>query len=180
MNFSARKHAEKIPQIPQHFQQVSAAGTCRFWTLGWATLNLRVAAGVCNKISECGSWDRGLNLNQLASTKPGAIHVGFTPDAAFNLLLQCLATLTGNGIKALGLLRQALFFSKSGTVIHLPCHPHCPIQSAMACADAMPAAIRQLVSHLPHSAVAALIQHNFAVTHVVSGFFSSCNVQALE
>lgn len=36
MNFSAQNHAEKSPQIPQNFQQVSAAGTSRFWTLGEA------------------------------------------------------------------------------------------------------------------------------------------------
>jgi len=34
--FSAQKHAEKTPQIPKNFQQVSAAGTSRFWTLGEA------------------------------------------------------------------------------------------------------------------------------------------------
>lgn len=67
--------------------------------------------------------------------------VGFTPDAALNLLLQCLATLTSNSIKASGLLRQALFFAESGAVIHLPCHSHCPVQSAMACAHTPPLAI---------------------------------------
>jgi predicted metal-dependent HD superfamily phosphohydrolase len=36
MNFAARKNAEKTYQIPQNFQQVRAAGTSRFWTLGEA------------------------------------------------------------------------------------------------------------------------------------------------
>jgi hypothetical protein len=129
---------------------------------------------------DTGQFQLAKERNQVIVHGPDVVHVGIGADATLNLNFEHADTFMCQRIKAHGLLRQALFFSKSRSVIDFASHSLCPIKLSLPSADTTPLAIEQFVADLPNLARWPEIQNHFTITHVVSGFFSSSYVETAD